>query len=340
MAEPKRKGWKTREFIESRWNITRDNIQPVTATGFLKIWTKYDQDANRYLEREEISRFLRDFINSEASSLAQAAEHGRSVTSANKARTISESDLRELTQIFMEEFDQDRDGKISIRELTQILPVEECFRVVLDHEMDAASGLDYVKIWQKYDVDGSGHLEMEELKLFLHDLITKNHPERQMDPKKLTELAKIVMTLYDTNGDGRLGLSEVVRLLPSRENSVQLVLDKARQLQRLTQSDINKILERYDQDHNGTLDGEELENLLVDLLDAMQGDKSYSTHDLKELKRAVLKGCDMDGDGKICKKELAVILLAVVQSGLSALYGGIGDPVRSAVMNKKPAQKK
>ena len=67
------------------------------------------------------------------------------------------------------------------------------------------------------------------------------------------------------------------------------------------------------QDGNGTIENEELRGFLKDLLELVKRD--YDTTDLKDFEDTILKGCDFNRDGKINKKELTMILLALAKQG-------------------------
>ncbi|MED6262525.1 Calretinin, partial [Ataeniobius toweri] len=51
---------------------------------------------------------------------------------------------------------------------------------------------------------------------FLSDLLKKAN--RDYDDKKLNEYTQTILRMFDLNGDGKLGLSEMARLLPVQEN--------------------------------------------------------------------------------------------------------------------------
>ncbi|XP_059848466.1 calbindin 2a isoform X2 [Hypanus sabinus] len=51
---------------------------------------------------------------------------------------------------------------------------------------------------------------------FLRDLLKKAN--RHYDDKKLQEYTQTILKMFDANGDGKLGLSEMARLLPVQEN--------------------------------------------------------------------------------------------------------------------------
>ncbi|RWS07571.1 calbindin-32-like protein, partial [Dinothrombium tinctorium] len=64
-------------------------------------------------------------------------------------------------------------------------------------------------------------------------------------------------------------------------------------------------------DNNGTIENEELKGFLKDLLELVK--KDYDAQDLEEFQKAILAGCDYNKDGKINKKELTMILLALAK---------------------------
>ncbi|KAG8240195.1 hypothetical protein J437_LFUL016692 [Ladona fulva] len=64
-------------------------------------------------------------------------------------------------------------------------------------------------------------------------------------------------------------------------------------------------------DNNGTIENEELRGFLKDLLELVK--KDYDAQDLQDFEETILRGCDYDEDGKISKKELTMILLALAK---------------------------
>ena len=67
-----------------------------------------------FIEGKELDNFLREFVSS-----VNATDVGPEV--------VSDSMLAELKECFMEAYDDNKDGKIEIRELAQLLPLEESF---------------------------------------------------------------------------------------------------------------------------------------------------------------------------------------------------------------------
>uniref|UniRef100_A0A1B0GHG1 EF-hand domain-containing protein n=1 Tax=Lutzomyia longipalpis TaxID=7200 RepID=A0A1B0GHG1_LUTLO len=64
-------------------------------------------------------------------------------------------------------------------------------------------------------------------------------------------------------------------------------------------------------DNNGTIENEELRGFLKDLLELVK--KDYDAQDLIDFEETILQGVGYDKDGKISRKELTMILLALAK---------------------------
>uniref|UniRef100_A0A8C8I733 EF-hand domain-containing protein n=1 Tax=Oncorhynchus tshawytscha TaxID=74940 RepID=A0A8C8I733_ONCTS len=174
------------------------HLAELTAAQFLDIWKHFDADGNGYIEGKELENFFRQL---------ETARRGTGVDSTHAA-------FREKMKEFMMKFDKNADGRIEMSELAQILPTEEnfllCFRTFV------GSSAEFMAAWRRYDTDRSGYIEANELKGFLSDLLKKAN--RHYDDKKLNEYTQTILRMFDLNGDGKLGLSEMARLLPVQEN--------------------------------------------------------------------------------------------------------------------------
>ncbi|CAG0912379.1 unnamed protein product [Notodromas monacha] len=87
-------------------------MRTLSAVQFMEIWKHYDIDGNGYIEGSELDSFLREF----ASSLNAPDVNPDSVP---------DSMLEQLKECFMEAYDDNRDGKIEIREAS--LPIDFFF---------------------------------------------------------------------------------------------------------------------------------------------------------------------------------------------------------------------
>jgi len=272
-------------------------LKQLTAAQFMNIWEHYDDDGNGYIEGTELDAFLKEFVGSVTS-----AESGPEV--------VSDAMLAELKECFLEAYDDNQDGKIDIRELAQLLPMEETFLLLFRFDNPLDSSVEFMKLWRRYDADNSGYIEADELKQFLGDLLKEAHKSQEVSEEQLIQYTDTMLQVYDSNKDGKLQLSEMAKLLPVKENFLNRQVFKGST--KLTREDIERVFVMYDRDGNGTIENEELRGFLKDLLELVK--KDYDTSDLEDFEETIMKGCDFNRDGKISKKELTMILLALAKT--------------------------
>lgn len=269
-------------------------LKKLSAAQFMEVWEHYDEDGNGYIEGTELDGFLREFVSS-----VNNTDCGPEV--------VSDAMLAELKQCFLEAYDDNQDGKIEIRELAQLLPMEENFLLLFRFDNPLDSSVEFMKLWHQYDTDNSGYIEADELKNFLRDLLQEAKKSQEVTEDQLISYTDTMLQVFDANKDGKLQLSEMAKLLPVKENF--LTRQVFRGSTKLTKEDIERVFSLYDRDGNGTIENEELRGFLKDLLELVK--KDYDTKDLADFEETILKGCDFNRDGKISKKELTMILLAL-----------------------------
>ncbi|XP_071053968.1 calbindin-32 isoform X2 [Onthophagus taurus] len=271
-------------------------LKKLSANQFMEVWSHYDKDGNGYIEGTELDGFLREFVSS--ANMTDIAPEA-----------VSDEMLVELKACFMEAYDDNQDGKIDIRELAQLLPMEENFLLLFRFDNPLESSVEFMKIWREYDTDGSGYIEADELKNFLRDLLKEAKKINDVSEDKLIEYTDTMLQVFDSNKDGRLQLSEMAKLLPVKENFLCRQVFKG--ATKLTKDDIERVFSLYDRDNNGTIENEELRGFLKDLLELVK--KDYDAQDLLDFEETILRGVDYNQDGKINKKELTMILLAIAK---------------------------
>ncbi|XP_063871235.1 calbindin-32-like isoform X3 [Scylla paramamosain] len=277
-------------------------LKKLTANQFMEVWSHYDADGNGYIEGSELDGFLKEFVSSVN-------------TNDSGSESVSDTMLAELKECFMEAYDDNQDGKIEIRELAQLLPMEENFLLLFRFDNPLDSSVEFMKIWKAYDKDNSGYIEADELKNFLRDLLKEAKKDQDVSEDKLIEYTDTMLQVFDQNKDGKLQLSEMAKLLPVKENFLCRSVFKG--ASKLTKEDIERVFALYDRDNNGTIENEELNGFLKDLLELVKkvGYTDYDALDLQEFQDAIMRGCDFNKDGKINKKELTMILLALARHG-------------------------
>ncbi|XP_052122094.1 calbindin-32 isoform X1 [Frankliniella occidentalis] len=290
---------KATNFMRQYRDPQSRELRKLSAHQFMEVWSHYDKDGNGYIEGTELDGFLREFVSS-----ANATDVS--------PEAMSDAMLLELKQCFMEAYDDNQDGKIDIRELAQLLPMEENFLLLFRFDNPLDSSVEFMKIWREYDTDGSGYIEADELKNFLRDLL-KEAKINDVSEDKLIEYTDTMLQVFDANHDGRLQLSEMAKLLPVKENFLcrQVFKEGMEGATKLTKDDIERVFSLYDRDNNGTIENEELRGFLKDLLELVK--KDYDATDLREFEETILQGVDYNKDGKINKKELTMILLALAK---------------------------
>ncbi|XP_018655505.1 putative calbindin-32 [Schistosoma mansoni] len=266
----------------------------VTALDFLKCWQHYDTDGNGYLEGEELNGFLREFITS-----VIPDEIGSEI--------ISETAMQQLMTEVMDAYDENNDGRIDINELCQILPTEETFLALFQIDTPLSSSVEFMRVWKQFDTDLSGSIDSNELKQFLKHLIVISKVE--LSDEKLNEYAETLIRLFDRNGDGKLQLSEMARLLKVKENYLIKPLFNNNN-HCLDDRTIDRIFRKYDTDNNGVLENEELMGFLKDLLEA--NGEEVNEEGLKIMKEGILKQWDINNDGKIGRQEINDLILQTI----------------------------
>ncbi|XP_073844403.1 calbindin 53E [Musca autumnalis] len=288
---------KAQNFMRQYRDPESRELKKLSANQFMDVWSHYDNDGNGYIEGTELDGFLREFVSS-----ANATDIS--------PEAVTDTMLGELKSCFMEAYDDNQDGKIDIRELAQLLPMEENFLLLFRFDNPLESSVEFMKIWREYDTDNSGYIEADELKNFLRDLLKEAKKINDVSEDKLIEYTDTMLQVFDANKDGRLQLSEMAKLLPVKENFLCRQVFKG--AARLTKEDIEKVFSLYDRDGSGSIENEELKGFLKDLLELVKKD-DYDASDLKAFEETILRGVGYDKDGKISRKELTMILLTLAK---------------------------
>ncbi|XP_014682006.1 PREDICTED: calbindin-32-like [Priapulus caudatus] len=225
-------------------------------------------------------------------------------------KAISAAMLAELKQCFMEAYDDNKDGRIEIYELAQLLPMEENFLLLFRVDNPLESSVEFMRLWKKYDKDHSGFIEADELRQFLKDLLGESHKE--VSEEKLVEYTSIMVSYI---GVGKSGYSRT--LLPVKENFLSRQVFKGPT--NLSKDDIQRVFSMYDRDNNGVIEEEEIHGFLKDLLEMAKED--YDTGDLAQFKDVIMQA-DINHDGKISRSELTMVLMALAKRGAEEAAAG------------------
>ncbi|TNN45184.1 Secretagogin [Liparis tanakae] len=263
-------------------------LSRLDAAGFLQMWRCVDVDDRGYIEGEELDAFFHPLLDNSGTTM--------------EARP--EDELRRLRQRFGSVYDIAANRRLQIHELaTVMLPEEENFLLMFRREMPLDNSVEFMRIWRSYDTDSSGYLSALELKGFLQDLFLQHR--KSNTPEKLEQYTISMMKMFDKNMDGRLDLSDLARILDLKENFLlKFKMDASSQEDR--RRDFHQIFTHYDVSQTGALEGPEVDGFVKDMMELVK--PSISGSDLDQFKKALMGHCDLNGDGKIQKNELALCL--------------------------------
>ncbi|PNI84877.1 CALB1 isoform 6 [Pan troglodytes] len=156
----------------------------------------------------------------------------------------------------------------------------------------------FFEIWLHFDADGSGYLEGKELQ----NLIQELQQARKKAGLELSPEMKTFVDQYGQRDDGKIGIVELAHVLPTEENF--LLLFRCQQLKSC--EEFMKTWRKYDTDHSGFIETEELKNFLKDLLE--KANKTVDDTKLAEYTDLMLKLFDSNNDGKLELTEMARLL--------------------------------
>ncbi|XP_012678304.1 calbindin [Clupea harengus] len=159
------------------------------------------------------------------------------------------------------------------------------------------SASQFLDIFHHYDNDGNGYIEGKELQNFIKEL----QQARKQAGLELTDQMKAFVEEYEKNTDGKIGIVELVQILPTEENFLLFFRQQLRSCAEFMQAWRN-----YDADHSGYIEADELKSFLKDLL--QRAKKPYDEKKLDEYTLTTLKIFDSNNDGKLCLAEMARLL--------------------------------
>ncbi|XP_037329771.1 secretagogin-like isoform X1 [Pungitius pungitius] len=266
------------------------------AAAFLQIWQHFDVDDNGYIDGKQLDAFFRHMLEKFGMKTEEMTEE------------MTEDGVRGLRDRFMSAFDTAADRRLQIQELaTVMLPEEENFLLLFRRETPLDNSVEFMRIWRSYDSDSSGYISATELKVslqgFLQDLFLQHR--KSITPEKLEVYTDAMMKMFDKNRDGRLDLNDLARILALKENFLlKFKMEACSQEDR--KRDFEKIFAHYDVSKTGELEGPEVDGFVKDMMELVK--PSITGTDLDKFRKSLMGHCDINGDGKIQKNELALCL--------------------------------
>ncbi|XP_077982323.1 calbindin-32-like isoform X3 [Glandiceps talaboti] len=166
--------------------------QPLrSSVEFMEAWRRYDTDRSGYIESNELKAFLADLL-------------------VKEGKTLEEDKLGEYTKAILEHFDTNKDGKLEIKEMARLLPVQENFLMRFEGKA-VLTKKDFNRVFDHYDKDKNGKIEGAELAGFLKDLM--EHEDEDLAIQTLEDNVKALLEICDVNKDGTLQKDELRMVL-------------------------------------------------------------------------------------------------------------------------------
>jgi len=241
----------------------------------MKLWSKYDENNDGWIAGSELDALVGDLMD-------------------NAGLDQSDQKVIEYRKALMDIFDQDKNEKIDLSELSEILQVDDNYLVQFQasHQLKAD---EFIKLFNHYDKDQSGYLEKQELKGFVYELFNQElkHGRRK---KKITlqdveDYTENLLDIFDKNGDGKIDMDELTQIMPVKES----FLVKYQGYNKLSNSQFTQIFNNYDTNGDGVVSGTEMQAFCMDLLRSTTERSSISAEDLAQYQEIMLSEYGSEG---------------------------------------------
>ncbi|XP_061404511.1 secretagogin-like [Lethenteron reissneri] len=176
--------------------LFRRQLKLDNSVEFMKIWRKYDSNRSGFISAVELKNFLSDLL-------------------ARHTKKISDHKLEEYTDAMMKLFDRNKDGRLDLGDMTRIMALHDtgnfllCFRI--EDTTPEIRKRDFEKIFDHYDVSGTGVLEGAEVDGLVKDMVELVRPS--LSGVDLDRFRSSLMHHCDVNRDGKIQKSELALCL-------------------------------------------------------------------------------------------------------------------------------
>ncbi|KAL5970446.1 Calbindin-32 [Taenia solium] len=170
----------------------------------------------------------------------------------------------------------------------------------------------FADVWLRYDRDGNGFIEGDEMHLFFSELLDAivpdelkqaNHlPTLHMLDEEIAQLIDELRESLDKNDDDRIDIAELAQLLPTEEEFIFLFFRE-----QFVQSSVDfmRVWKMFDKDKSGFIEADELKDFLKELFKHSPKGNTISEDKLIEYTDNILRIFDKNKDKKLQLSEMA-----------------------------------
>ncbi|CDS43582.1 calbindin 32 [Echinococcus multilocularis] len=163
----------------------------------------------------------------------------------------------------------------------------------------------FADVWLRYDRDGNGFIEGDEMHLFFSELLDAIVPDdlkQRMLNEEIDQLIAELRESLDKNDDDRIDISELAQLLPTEEEFIFLFFRE-----HFVQSSVDfmRVWKMFDKDKSGFIEADELKDFLKELFKHSPKGNLISEDKLIEYTDNILRIFDKNKDRKLQLSEMA-----------------------------------
>ncbi|RWS26426.1 calbindin-32-like protein [Leptotrombidium deliense] len=193
-------------FFSRFVNKTAAVIFEISPMQFLDITRYYCASGYDFVANEKIEQFMQDYEQ-----LRDYEECNPPVIEETDVKPkVAKARFEEKKKAFIESYDMNRDGKIDIRDLSRMLPLQQPFNQLFYIRKALKSSFDFLKLFIEYDKNCDGNIDFQELKAYVTDTLRLN-TLLNLEESTICHYTSVLLKIYDFNNDGMLHLSEFWR---------------------------------------------------------------------------------------------------------------------------------
>ena len=205
--------------------------------------------------------------------------------------------------------------KMKIHELILALPLDEPLYEAFSLLFSPITGLFFMNTFKKFDCDGSGELDNEEALALIKEMLNNSvantsvystrrksfSPELHLNIESIAYI--VVQSLFTSFNRDSISLTDLGYFLNIQQN----FLNKYMLSTGVNANKHHELFKHYDQDGSGFVDGEEISELVRDIVSTVNGDDVDVIVEEVDVAKSLLLG-GQDGGGKMSEEDVGCLI--------------------------------